>query len=151
MATINNPVEELYNLLAQLGGTTPYKKPVPEAKGIIYNPPTTIVIWTDGTKTVVRCDGNDTFSKEFGLAMAYMKKIFGTRNAFKRLISTAYCPQEVKVAKEAKRLGNKHRVEETTKPLEAEIHTVCYDDCTSCTVTDSTDYNTPGAFVTGQN
>jgi hypothetical protein len=58
---------------------------------VIFNPPATIVYWRDGTKTVVRCD-NDEFSEEFGFAMACMRKIFGTRNAFKAQFKNAYRP-----------------------------------------------------------
>lgn len=56
---------------------------------VIFNPPATIVYWRDGTKTVVRCD-NDEFSEEFGFAMACMRKIFGTRNAFKAQFKNAW-------------------------------------------------------------
>lgn len=41
---------------------------------VIYNPPATIVFWEDGTKTVVKADGED-FDREKGLAMAFMKKV----------------------------------------------------------------------------
>lgn len=58
---------------------------------VIFNPPATIVYWKDGTKTVARCD-NDEFSEEFGFAMACMRKIFGTRNAFKAQFKDAYRP-----------------------------------------------------------
>lgn len=62
---------------------------------VIFNPPATIVYWRDGTKTVVRCD-NDEFSEEFGFAMACMRKIFGTRNAFKAQFKNAYRPLAVR-------------------------------------------------------
>lgn len=44
---------------------------------VIFNNPATIVIWSDGTKTVVKCDERDEFDPEKGLAMAICKKHFG--------------------------------------------------------------------------
>lgn len=45
---------------------------------VIFHPPATIVYWTDGTKTVVKCDDRDEFNKETGLALCYMKKMLGS-------------------------------------------------------------------------
>ena len=45
-------------------------------KKVIFNDPATIVFWSDGSKTVVKCGGNDTFDPEKGLAMAISKKFF---------------------------------------------------------------------------
>lgn len=46
-------------------------------KKVIYNDPATIVLWNDGTKTVVKCMEGDTFSQEMGLAMCICKKALG--------------------------------------------------------------------------
>lgn len=61
---------------------------IPQAEHLIYSDPATIVFWEDGTKTVVKCD-NEPFSEEHGLAMAYMRKIFPSRTAFKKLVASA--------------------------------------------------------------
>lgn len=57
---------------------------------VIFNNPATIVIWSDGTKTIVKCGPNDTYSKEAGLALCYMKKSLGNKgnynNMFRRWI-----------------------------------------------------------------
>ena len=45
-------------------------------KKVIFNDPATIVYWSDGTKTVVKCGDNDAFDPEKGLAMAISKKFF---------------------------------------------------------------------------
>lgn len=42
-------------------------------KNVIFNPPATIVFWTDGSKTVVKCNAKDEFDPEKGLAMAIAK------------------------------------------------------------------------------
>lgn len=44
---------------------------------VIFNPPATIVMWRDGSKTVVKCGENDIFDPEKGLAMAISKRAFG--------------------------------------------------------------------------
>lgn len=48
-----------------------------KAKQVIFNPPATVVLWTDGTKTVVKCDPEDTFNETTGVALCYMKKALG--------------------------------------------------------------------------
>lgn len=55
---------------------------LPEIKKVIFNEPTTIVLWADGTKTVVRCQEGDTYSKETGLAVAICKKALGNKGNF---------------------------------------------------------------------
>lgn len=44
---------------------------------VIFNPPATIVFWSDKTKTVVKCGKNDIFDPEKGLALAIAKKLYG--------------------------------------------------------------------------
>lgn len=44
---------------------------------VIYSNNRTIVFWTDGTKTVVKCDEEDDFDREKGLALCIIKHIFG--------------------------------------------------------------------------
>ena len=72
----------IYNRIASDNGS--YIK-VPSQKqnamdsitNVIFNNPATIVFWSDGTKTVVKCDERDEFDPEKGLAMAICKKHFG--------------------------------------------------------------------------
>ena len=53
-----------------------------EPKRVIFNKPYTIVIWKDGTKTMVKCDEEDTYDKEKGLALCYVKKMFGNNGKY---------------------------------------------------------------------
>lgn len=47
-------------------------------KDVIFNPPATVVFWSDNTKTVVKCDESfETYDPEKGLAMAFSKKLLG--------------------------------------------------------------------------
>lgn len=48
-------------------------------KKVIFNDPATIVFWSDGTKTVVKCADFDIFDPVKGLAMAICKRIYGKR------------------------------------------------------------------------
>lgn len=56
-------------------------------KNVIFNPPATIVFWTDGTKTVVKCGKGDKWDSEKGLAMACAKKLLGNEDGYHREIA----------------------------------------------------------------
>lgn len=51
-------------------------------KKVIFNEPATIVFWSDGTKTVVKCGEDDIWDPEKGLAMAVTKKFFGNEGFY---------------------------------------------------------------------
>lgn len=62
---------------------------IPGIANVIYNPPATIVLWTDKTKTVVKCCENDIYDPEKGFAMAVIKKLCGNDSAlFHKLFKT---------------------------------------------------------------
>ena len=50
-------------------------------KNVKFNPPATIVFWTDNTKTVVKCKGED-YDPEKGLAMCISKKMLGDKGNY---------------------------------------------------------------------
>ena len=60
-------------------------------KKVIFNEPATIVLWQDGTKTVVKCQDGDTYDREKGLALCIAKKALGNKgnfnNEFKKWLS----------------------------------------------------------------
>lgn len=68
------------------GGITPKGLLKSDIKQVIYNNPATIVYFKDGSKVVVKTMEGDVYSKETGLAMALMKKMFGSSNAFKKFV-----------------------------------------------------------------
>jgi hypothetical protein len=45
--------------------------------------------WKDGTTTVVTCAANEPFIPEFGFAMATMKKLYGGRANYLKVIESA--------------------------------------------------------------
>lgn len=51
-------------------------------KNVIFAPPATIVYWSDGSKTVVKCSENDVFDPEKGLAMAIAKRCGGNKGSY---------------------------------------------------------------------
>ena len=52
-----------------------------EIKNVVFNPPATIVFWTDNSKTVVKAE-NEIFDPEKGLAMAIAKKALGNKGNY---------------------------------------------------------------------
>ena len=53
---------------------------------VIFNEPATIVIWKDGSKTVVKCQKNDEYDPEKGLALCFMKKALGNKGNFNKIL-----------------------------------------------------------------
>ena len=51
-------------------------------KRVIFNDPATIVIWSDNTKTVVKCQPGDTYDREKGLAMCVAKRFLGDKGNY---------------------------------------------------------------------
>ena len=64
---------------------------LPEIKNVKFNGPATIVFWADGTKTVVKCQDGDDYSKEVGLAMCIVKKAFGNTSKYNDIFKK-WCP-----------------------------------------------------------
>lgn len=54
-------------------------------KNVIFHDPATIVYWTDGSKTVVKCQSGDIFDPEKGLAMAIAKRVYGDNGRYYEL------------------------------------------------------------------
>ena len=80
------PYSDIYNRI------TSKQKAMNSITKVIFNDPATIVIWSDGTKTVVKCDERDEFDPEKGLAMAICKKHFG--GGFYNDIFKKWIPEE---------------------------------------------------------
>ena len=55
---------------------------MPDIKKVIFNDPATIVIWADGEKTVVKCQNNEPYDPEKGLAMAITKRALGNKGNY---------------------------------------------------------------------
>lgn len=65
-------------------------------KNVIFNYPATIVLWNDGTKTVVKTQGDDVYDPEKGLTMAIVKKLLGNQGNYYNELKK-WLPKEEKV------------------------------------------------------
>lgn len=59
----------------------------PSIDKVIFNGPATIVMWSDHTKTVVKCQEEDEYSKQTGLLMCVFKKAFGAKNDLEKMLN----------------------------------------------------------------
>ena len=68
-------------------------KPLPTIDKVLFNNPATIVLWSDGTKTVVKKQDGDAYDPEKGLAMAIAKRALGNEgnyyNEIKKWVDTS--------------------------------------------------------------
>ena len=62
---------------------------------VIFNDPATIVIWNDGSKTVVKAS-NEPFDPEKGLAMAIAKKALGNKGNYYKIFKKYIKHDDVK-------------------------------------------------------
>lgn len=71
-----------YSLATSTGGRTTYPKP----KKVVYDETAgvTVVLWMDGTKTVIRAAEGEEHDPYHGYCVALAKKIHGTNSALKR-------------------------------------------------------------------
>ena len=53
---------------------------------VIFNDPATIILWNDGSKTVVKRSYDDIWDSEKGFCMAIIKKLYGNTSFIKKFI-----------------------------------------------------------------
>ena len=63
-----------------------YRGKINKVKKVIFNYPATIILWDDGTKTVVRCGDDEKFDPEKGVAMCLLKKMLGNTGDYNNYI-----------------------------------------------------------------
>lgn len=56
---------------------------------VIFNDPATVVYWTDGVKTVVRCHDGDAYDERTGLLLCCAKRLFGNTGHYNDVLSRA--------------------------------------------------------------
>lgn len=71
------------------------KYPHPDIKRVIFNPPATVIIWDDDSKSVVQCQNGEPYDAEKGFALAYLKKLLGNDNTFNKEIHRWVTEREV--------------------------------------------------------
>lgn len=62
---------------------------------VIFNGPATIVKWTDGTKTVVKCNEGEINNPYMGLAMCISKKVLGNKGNFNEVFKKWITPDVI--------------------------------------------------------
>lgn len=74
---------------------------------IFQDEKTTIINWTDGTKTIVKCSDDDVFSPEAGIALCYMKKFITDNDTerFHRLLKSLISVSKFKNNQDNKSFG----------------------------------------------
>lgn len=78
------------------------KSNLPKIKKVIFNDPATIIIWSDKTKTVVKCMDGDTWDPEKGFMAAYLTKILGQKRFHSEL--KKYVKQQVELEENTENL-----------------------------------------------
>lgn len=106
----------------------------PSIMKVVINHPATIVFWSDGTKTVVKCAKNERFDAEKGVAMAIAKK-FLPKQYGKKL--TAMTDEALSKCLEAQWKANKKKQKKETKvkrcsDCKYEHVSVCDPPCRNC-------------------
>ena len=73
-------------------------------KKIIFSGPATIILWEDGTKTVVKCSPGRFFDPYSGVAIAFMKKALGNGSGHrnKKIMNDIYTALNAMKKKEEK-------------------------------------------------
>lgn len=74
---------------------------IPEIEQIKFHGPATIIFWKDGTKTVVKCQDEDTYDSEKGVLFCTLKKLIGLEK-INHILKLA----EIAAEKELARLSN---------------------------------------------
>lgn len=87
-----------YEDVSRLGLIFNSHSTLPSIKNVYFNDPVTVVLWDDGTKTIVRCQNGDTYSKEVGLAMCIAKKTLGNKGNYNDIFKK-WIPEEEKPAR----------------------------------------------------
>ena len=67
-----------------------------EVKKIIFNDPATVILWSDGSKTVVKRAVGDVYDPYAGFCAAVTKKVIGNNSRIKRLLKQRSNYDEVK-------------------------------------------------------
>lgn len=114
---------------------------------VIFNDPATIVLWSDKTKTVVKCQPGDTYDKEKGLALCIAKKYLGNKGNFNGVFKK-WIPEERKVYKDTKdggpRVNTKIKIIDTKigcLGARGRVGVVTYEDHISGLLTTDPGYN----------
>ena len=63
-----------------------------EIRHVIVKGETTTVVWADGMETSVTCQGGDIFDAEKAVMACFVKKIYGNKGRFNKVLADATDP-----------------------------------------------------------
>ena len=82
--------------LLKIYGRTEMKTVEDSIKKVIFIGDRTIILWTNGTKTIVKCSDGDEFDYYSGFCVALAKKIFGSTAKARRFMESKMVDQRSK-------------------------------------------------------
>ena len=98
LASILEQAKRNYNL--EIVDCSPNTTKLPKIKDVIFNEPATIVMWSDGTKTVVKCQEGEGYDPEKGMAMAISKKALGNKGNYCEVFKKWLPEEEVEMERD---------------------------------------------------
>lgn len=81
-SSLSKYIRDLHSDAAPKEDTKPRTSYLPEITNAYFNNPVTVVMWDDGTKTIVKCQDGDVYSEETGLSLCITKKALGNMGNF---------------------------------------------------------------------
>ena len=70
------------------------RKSAIEIERVIFHNPATIIFWSDGMKTVVKCSKDDKYDRLTGFLLCVMKKAYGNKGRYNNVIRE-FCPIDI--------------------------------------------------------
>ena len=89
VTAVGNIPQPLFHFAARNYELKPSRNPLIPVR-ITYSPPATICYFSDGDKIVVKCASDEKYIKEVGVQACIMKKLFGSRQKFLKLVHAGY-------------------------------------------------------------
>lgn len=91
MKNVNNVDTIVFNgvRFVKEGAPAATENKMPVVKNCYFSDDRTIVLWDDGTKTVVQCQPGDQFDPEKGILAAIAKRAYGNTGKFNDVMRTA--------------------------------------------------------------
>jgi hypothetical protein len=92
-------------------------------KKVIYNRKerTTVVIWEDNSKTISKAGETEEWSEEMGYAACLMKKLYGSRSGYTKMLEKVSYRELSKEEKKERALERKERSLENIKKNEIQV------------------------------
>ena len=93
-------------------------------KDVIFNYPATIILWKDGTKTIVKARKGETYDPEKGFAMAVCKKMFGNEGNYYKVFKE-YVPTPYYIPKKSDMVLKDRAIESEVDKIVADMKNKC--------------------------